>query len=140
MSKTHEYYRSSHLTLCLWFRYSVRSSYTSLDTEVKFMRTFCSFLYSSTLTYMVDANAGRSSAAYACNTCFRGFAGIIASEIAAPLQDSIGDGGLYSIWVGLLVFMDLTILLVLWKGKAWREQAEKKDAIGIPASTQNEAT
>ncbi|CAG8752270.1 7383_t:CDS:2, partial [Acaulospora colombiana] len=44
-----------------------------------------------TLAYVVDANAGRSTAAVASNSSFRGLSGMIASEIAAPLQDSIGD-------------------------------------------------
>lgn len=83
------------------------------------------FIYSSTLAYIVDANAGRSTAAVASNSSFRGIAGLVASEIAAPLQDSIGDGGLYSLWAGLLVVMELVILLVIWRGQHWREEAEK---------------
>ncbi|CAG8628397.1 1310_t:CDS:2, partial [Acaulospora colombiana] len=82
-----------------------------------------------TLAYIVDANAGRSTAAVASNSSFRGLSGMIASEIAAPLQDSIGDGGLYTMWAGLLVVMELMILVVIWKGKSWREEAEKKERV-----------
>ncbi len=85
------------------------------------------FVYASTLAYIVDANAGRSTAAVASNSSFRGISGLVASEIAAPLQDTIGDGGLYSLWAGLLVVMELMILLVIRRGQRWREEAEKRE-------------
>ena len=85
------------------------------------------FIYASTLAYIVDANAGRSTAAVASNSSFRGISGLVASEIAAPLQDAIGDGGLYSLWAGLLVVTELMILLVIWRGQRWREEAEKRE-------------
>ena len=85
------------------------------------------FIYSSALAYLVDANPGRSIAATASNSSFRGFAGMIASEVASPLQQSIKDGGLYSLWAGLLVVMELMILLVLWKGQRWREEDERRE-------------
>jgi len=49
---------------------------------------FPSWIYSSTLAYMVDANVGRSSTAVASNSFVRGFAGFVAAEIAVPLQVS----------------------------------------------------
>lgn len=52
---------------------------------------------------------------------------MIAAEIAAPLQDAIGDGGLYSMWAGLLLVMEAMILLVIWKGGKWREEAERRE-------------
>ncbi|KAI5121067.1 hypothetical protein M0805_008581 [Coniferiporia weirii] len=79
------------------------------------------WIYSSTLAYIVDANTGRSATAVACNSCFRGVLGFIASEVAVPLQDALGDGGLYTLWAGLLVVSGLLIMLVIWKGKEWRE-------------------
>jgi Na+/melibiose symporter-like transporter len=85
------------------------------------------FIYASTLAYIVDANAGRSTAAVAANSSFRGIAGLVAAEIAAPLQDTIGDGGLYSLWAGLLVVMELMILVVIRRGQHWREEAEKRE-------------
>lgn len=33
----------------------------------------------------------------------------------------MGDGGLYSIWAGLLALSGLLIGLILWKGREWRE-------------------
>ncbi|EPT00310.1 hypothetical protein FOMPIDRAFT_1123038 [Fomitopsis schrenkii] len=80
-------------------------------------------IYSSTLAYIVDANVGRSSSAVSTNSCVRGLSGFVAAEIAVPLQNSLGDGGLYSLWGGLVVIAELLIILVLWKGKAWRERA-----------------
>lgn len=46
----------------------------------------CSWIYSSTLAYIVDANAGRSSSAVAVNSFFRGLAAFIAAEVAIPLH------------------------------------------------------
>lgn len=37
------------------------------------------------------------------------------------LQNAIGDGGLYTIWAGLMFITELLILLVLYKGEKWRE-------------------
>ncbi|KAH9829693.1 MFS general substrate transporter [Rhodofomes roseus] len=79
-------------------------------------------IYSSTLAYIVDANTGRSSSAVATNSCARGLSGFIAAEIAVPLQDALGDGGLYTLWGGLILLAELLIVLVWWKGKQWRER------------------
>ncbi|KAI0671081.1 MFS general substrate transporter [Trametes maxima] len=101
-------------------------------------------IYSSTLAYIVDANTGRSSSAVASNSAFRGLSAFIAAEVAVPLQvrasqhtlcapcadflqDAIGDGGLYSLWCGLTILSELLILLVWWKGGAWREKWERKE-------------
>ncbi|KAI9064704.1 vacuolar DHA amino acid exporter [Trametes sanguinea] len=84
-------------------------------------------IYSSTLAYIVDANNGRSSSAAATNSAFRGIAAFVAAEVAVPLQQSIGDGGLYSLWAGLMLLSELLILLVWWKGSAWREKWELKE-------------
>jgi len=50
---------------------------------------------------------------------------MIASEIAAPLQDAVGDGGLYSMWAGLFLLVICMVWTVILKGKTWREHAEK---------------
>lgn len=100
-----------------------------MPTHPPLMNAFVRFMYSSTLAYLVDANAGRSTSAVACNSSFRGLAGFVSAEIAAPLQDAIGDGGLYTIWAGILIIVELIILLVVWKGKEWREEAEKNERL-----------
>jgi MFS family permease len=79
------------------------------------------WIYTSTLAYIVDANTGRSSMAVAANSSFRGLFAFVAAEIAVPLQDTIGDGGLYTLWAGMMVVVQCMILLVLYKGKNWRE-------------------
>jgi hypothetical protein len=99
--------------------------------RIPLMNAFVRFMYSSTLAYLVDANAGRSTSAVACNSSFRGLAGFVSAEIAAPLQDAIGDGGLYTIWAGILIIVELIILLVVWKGKEWREEAEKNERLAV---------
>ncbi|KAG1723841.1 vacuolar DHA amino acid exporter [Suillus paluster] len=91
------------------------------------------WVYASTLAYIVDANIGRSSTAVATNSSFRGLFAFVAAEIAVPLQDTIGDRGLYTLWAGLLVVTECLILLVLYKGRKWREasveqQKQKLDA------------
>jgi len=45
-----------------------------------------SWIYSSTLAYIVDANNGRSSSAAATNSSFRGLTAFIFAEAAVPLQ------------------------------------------------------
>ncbi|KAI0754630.1 MFS general substrate transporter [Daedaleopsis nitida] len=85
---------------------------------------FSTCVYASTYAYIVDANSGRSSSAAATNSTFRGVTAFVATEVAVPLQDAIGDGGMYSLWAGLLVLSELMILLVWWKGHAWRQKWE----------------
>ncbi|KAJ7353400.1 vacuolar DHA amino acid exporter [Mycena albidolilacea] len=85
---------------------------------------FVIWAYTSTLAYIVDANNGRSATAVATNSAFRGIAAFIATEVAVPLQDSVGDGWHYTIWTGLLVIVGLLVWLVAQKGGAWREAAE----------------
>jgi len=93
----------------------------------------CGFLsiwtYSSTLAYIVDANIGRSSAAVATNSAFRGISAFVATEVAVPLQDGLGDGWMYTIWAGLMLTSGLLILLVSWRGQYWRRNAEEKEAL-----------
>ncbi|KAH7885145.1 vacuolar DHA amino acid exporter [Phlebopus sp. FC_14] len=88
---------------------------------------FSIWIYASTLAYIVDANTGRSASAVATNSSFRGASAFIAAEIAVPLQNAIGDGGLYTLWAGVLLLAELMILLVLYKGKEWREASIEKE-------------
>lgn len=95
---------------------------------------FSIWMYSSTLAYVVDSNAGNSSSAVAANSSIRGASAFVAAEVAVPLQDAIGDGGLYTIWAGLMLFAELVILLVLYRGKQWREasiEKEKRRSAGV---------
>ncbi|KAA1473813.1 MFS general substrate transporter [Dentipellis sp. KUC8613] len=89
---------------------------------------FSIWIYSITLAYVVDANTGRSSSAVATNSGCRGFMAFVFAEIAVPLQNSIGDGGLYSLWTGILIATQGLVLLVLYKGARWREKAEVREA------------
>ncbi|KAF8172799.1 major facilitator superfamily domain-containing protein [Mycena galopus ATCC 62051] len=88
---------------------------------------FMIWAYTSTLAYIVDANNGRSATAVATNSAFRGIAAFVATEVSVPLQDSVGDGWLYTIWTGLLIMVGLLVWLVVRKGGAWREAAEKRE-------------
>ncbi|KIJ17886.1 hypothetical protein PAXINDRAFT_130359 [Paxillus involutus ATCC 200175] len=88
---------------------------------------FSIWMYTSTLAYIVDANPGRSCCAVATNSSFRGTLAFISTMIAAPSQDLIGDGILYTAFAGLLIIMELLILLVMYKGASWREECEKRE-------------
>lgn len=46
------------------------------------------WIYSSTLAYIVDSNAGRSASAVATNSLFRGLFAFAAAEVAVPIQVS----------------------------------------------------
>ncbi|OAX41598.1 vacuolar DHA amino acid exporter [Rhizopogon vinicolor AM-OR11-026] len=87
---------------------------------------FSIWIYTSTLAYIVDANPGRSSTAVATNSAFRCIFAFVATEVAVPIQDAIGDGGLYTLWGGIMIIMEVLILLVLYKGKKWREACDEK--------------
>jgi len=117
-----------HMPVCIWLLVDVSFiifGWFIVNSDSELPR----FIYSSTLAYIVDANPGRSTAAVASNSSFRGISGLIASEIAAPLQDAIGDGGLYSMWAGLLFIVICMIWLVIIKGRAWREEAEAVERV-----------
>ncbi|TFY83415.1 hypothetical protein EWM64_g590 [Hericium alpestre] len=88
---------------------------------------FSIWIYSSTLAYIVDANNGRSSSAVATNSCFRGTTAFVFAEIAVPLRNAMGEGGLYSLWTGLIIICEILVLLVLYKGGAWREKGEARE-------------
>ncbi|KAG2144555.1 vacuolar DHA amino acid exporter [Suillus clintonianus] len=92
------------------------------------------WIYSSTLAYLVDANIGCSSMAVATNSSFRGISAFVAAEIAVPLQDSIGDGGLYTLWACVMVFIECMILLVLYKGRKWREASVEREKQNLDAN------
>ncbi|KAG1841797.1 vacuolar DHA amino acid exporter, partial [Suillus subalutaceus] len=85
------------------------------------------WIYTSALAYLVDANIGCSSMAVATNSSFRGLFAFVAAEIAVPLQDTIGDGGLYTLWAGLIIVAECMILLVLYKGRNWREASVERE-------------
>ncbi|KAF5374145.1 hypothetical protein D9615_008828 [Tricholomella constricta] len=78
---------------------------------------------------ILDANAGRSSSAVATNSAFRGISAFVATEIAVPLQDGLGDGWMYTIWAVIMLTSGLLILLVSWRGEHWRRKAEEREAL-----------
>ncbi|KAG2075910.1 MFS general substrate transporter [Suillus decipiens] len=88
---------------------------------------FSTWVYASTLAYMVDANPGRSSTVVATNSAFRCVFAFVAIEVAIPIQVAIGDGDLYTLWGGIMIIMEALILAVLCKGQKWREACEEKD-------------
>ncbi|KAG1720327.1 vacuolar DHA amino acid exporter [Suillus lakei] len=85
------------------------------------------WMYTSTLAYLVDANPGRSCTAVATNSSFRGSLAFLSVMVAVPLQDALGDGGLYTVWAGVLVVTELLVILVLRKGESWRREGEERE-------------
>jgi hypothetical protein len=63
----------------------------------------------------------------AMNSCFRGVAAFVFTEANVPLQELLGDGGLYTLWAGILVLCELVILPVRSCGGAWREAADERE-------------
>ncbi|KAF9483597.1 MFS general substrate transporter [Pholiota conissans] len=86
-----------------------------------------SWIYTSVLAYIVDANTGRSSSAVSANGFLRGVVSFVAAVITVPLQDALGDGGLYTLLAGLMVIVDILILLLIARGSDWREKAEEME-------------
>lgn len=70
------------------------------------------FVYSSTLAYLVDSNPGRSASAVSCNSFCRGAAACVMSQVAIPIQDGIGDGGLYTLFTGILCVSCAGLVLI----------------------------
>ncbi|KAG1745209.1 major facilitator superfamily domain-containing protein [Suillus lakei] len=85
------------------------------------------WMYTTTLAYLVDANSGRSCTVVATNSSFRGSLASVSIMIAVPLQDALGDGGLYTVWAGVLVMTELLVMLVLRKGESWRRESEERE-------------
>lgn len=42
------------------------------------------------------------------------------------MKDAIGDGGLYSIWTGLLLGVAGLLVVIARKGAVWRDKEEQK--------------
>jgi Na+/melibiose symporter-like transporter len=85
-----------------------------------------SFMYSSTLVYLVDSNPGRSSSAVSCNSFCRGVSACVMSQVAIPIQNAIGDGGLYSLFGGILCIACAGITLIACKLKTVEEKGRER--------------
>ncbi|KAF5363097.1 hypothetical protein D9757_012043 [Collybiopsis confluens] len=95
------------------------------------MLFFCGFfayaIYACTLTYIVDSNVGRSGGAVALNSFFRCSLAFAFEELAVPMQDGIGDGWMYTIVAFMLAATSLLVILVMFKGAKWRQQADERE-------------
>lgn len=80
------YIRNMRYAVLERFLLHVRSVFTGSLTRIDVRD---SWIYASTLAYIVDANNGRSSTAMASNSAFRGISAFAATEIAVPLQVAI---------------------------------------------------
>lgn len=79
------------------------------------------WIYAATLSYIVDSNTGRSSGAVACNSALRGLLAFVASEVAGPIQDAVGDGALYTGWAIILAIGQVGLVVVALHGERWRQ-------------------
>ncbi|ADV21615.1 hypothetical protein I305_03357 [Cryptococcus gattii E566] len=78
-------------------------------------------LIASFLAYAWTAQEkGASSSAVSCNSMFRGICACVMSQVATPIQNGIGDGGLYTLFAGILAFACACNLLLMVKGEQWR--------------------
>ncbi|GAA5907501.1 hypothetical protein JCM6882_003878 [Rhodosporidiobolus microsporus] len=97
-------------------------------------------IYASTLSYVVDANPGRSTSAVACNSLFRGVIACVASQTAEPIMDKVKNGAFYTGW-GIILFIGeaLLVLLSIYGGK-WRAKSrEKEERAAEKKQAKNEA-
>ncbi|KAG1873284.1 major facilitator superfamily domain-containing protein [Suillus tomentosus] len=85
------------------------------------------WMYASTLAYLVDANPGRSAAAVATNSSFRGSLAFLSVLIAVPLQNAWGDGILFTGWACVLAAAELLVIIVVHKGESWRKGNEENE-------------
>jgi hypothetical protein len=80
-----------HLNVAVICVMLVLVGFTSMCVERLFMvmvvlTSSSRWMYAGTLAYLVDANPGRSAAAVATNSSFRGSLAFISAIIAVPLQ------------------------------------------------------
>ncbi|WVF71357.1 hypothetical protein IAT40_006161 [Kwoniella sp. CBS 6097] len=83
------------------------------------------WIYSSTLAYLVDANPGVSASAVSLNSMFRGIMACVMSQIAVPIRNAIGDGGLYTLFAGLLALSSAIMVLLAYRGEEWRSPGHR---------------
>ncbi|KAK8864593.1 hypothetical protein IAR55_001843 [Kwoniella newhampshirensis] len=84
------------------------------------------WMYSPTLAYLVDSNPGLSAPSSSCASLMRGCLACIMSQIAVPIRNGIGDGGLYTLFAGLLAVGCGIVILLSFKGEQWRIRANAK--------------
>ncbi|GAA5968622.1 hypothetical protein JCM11641_007702 [Rhodosporidiobolus odoratus] len=97
-------------------------------------------VYATTLSYIVDANPGRSTSAIACNSLFRGVLACAASQAAEPILDEIYNGAFYTGWGIMLLVGEALVVLISLKGQRWREASrEKEEAAAERQKERNEA-
>ncbi|GAA5964081.1 hypothetical protein JCM3765_000895 [Sporobolomyces pararoseus] len=84
-------------------------------------------VYASTLAYLVDANPGRSTAAVATNSVFRGTLACISSQVSEDLLNKYGNGAFYTGFAIILAIGQLALLIVSYKGQAWRERSRERE-------------
>ncbi|PPR07470.1 hypothetical protein CVT26_013440 [Gymnopilus dilepis] len=85
------------------------------------------WFFSIMMAYIIDANPGRSSSAAVLASVFRGLLAFTAAETAVPIQDHLKNGWLFTIWSGMLSLAAVCTLIVMLKGRKWRDQAELQD-------------
>ncbi|KAF9983845.1 hypothetical protein BGZ75_004580 [Mortierella antarctica] len=85
-------------------------------------------VFSSTTTALVDANSDNnmSTSAVACNSFARGVTGAISGLASLPMQDSMGDGWLYTFWAMMTLVGAAGLILMVVKAKTWRQKAADK--------------
>ncbi|WWD17099.1 hypothetical protein CI109_101536 [Kwoniella shandongensis] len=86
------------------------------------------WIYSPTLAYLVDSNPGLSAPASSCASFVRGALACVMSQIAVPIRNGIGDGGMYSLFAGLVGVSCGLIVLLYFKGESLRIRALERAA------------
>ncbi|KAK4689297.1 hypothetical protein P7C73_g807, partial [Tremellales sp. Uapishka_1] len=120
-----------------------KTNIAGLVVPLFFAGFFLMTVYSSTLAYLVDSNPvsglvqigtainaytlhqGRSSSAVACNSFCRGATACVMSQVAVPIQNAIGDGGLYTMFAGIIALSCSGVIMIIFKGQKWRDSEHR---------------
>ncbi|KAG1794230.1 uncharacterized protein HD556DRAFT_1371669 [Suillus plorans] len=82
----------------------------------------------SLLAYLVDANLGRSCTAVATNGSFQGSLAFVSVITPIPLQNTLGNGGLYTVRSGILIVMEyIGYIGTARKGESWHKEGEERE-------------
>ena len=80
------------------------------------------FAFNSVSSYLVDAFPNKSASAIAVNNFARSITARIFVFAAAPFEDAIGVGWVYTVLIFISFIGILGLFVISIKGKDWRER------------------
>jgi hypothetical protein len=80
-------------------------------------------VFNSISTYLVDAFPNKGASAVAVNNFSRCLTAALFIFVAAPFEDAVDIGWVYTIMIGISMIGVFFLILVCKKGNDWREKA-----------------